>query len=140
MSFSGRSYSPAATGIYLVGTGRRGRQAAHMFTRLTCRRIFSRFSPRISAKMDTPYPPQIVHSNMSTGMTFIQRFSPVTGKMEWVQQTENYDYHQEVARYAFSYGFQHGEKAWLFAIGWLILFKTRDLYRYLSRHSNHVLL
>ena len=72
---------------------------AHMFSRLTCVRIVLRPVARSSRKMDTPYPPQIVHSNMSAGMTFVQRFSPVTGKMEWVQQAENYDYHQEVARY-----------------------------------------
>lgn len=31
--------------------------------------------------------------------TFVPNVSPVTGKMEWVLQDEQYDYHQEIARY-----------------------------------------
>ena len=30
--------------------------------------------------------------------TFVSRVSPVTGKIEWIVQNDNYDYHQEVAR------------------------------------------
>lgn len=28
-----------------------------------------------------------------------QRFNPITGKSEWETQDENYDFHQEIARY-----------------------------------------
>lgn len=38
-------------------------------------------------------------SNMSI---FAQRLNPLTGKCEWEQEPENYDYHQEVARSAFA--------------------------------------
>jgi len=30
--------------------------------------------------------------------TFVSRTNPVTGKLDWVVQNENYDFHQEVAR------------------------------------------
>ena len=29
---------------------------------------------------------------------FISRVSPITGKMEWLLEDNNYDYHQEIAR------------------------------------------
>lgn len=31
--------------------------------------------------------------------TFVSQFNPLLGKNEWVIQDENYDYHQEIARY-----------------------------------------
>ena len=31
--------------------------------------------------------------------TFVSRVSPITGKTEWVMQSEDYDYHQEIARF-----------------------------------------
>ena len=35
------------------------------------------------------------HTNMST---FVAKVSPVTGKIDWIVQDDNYDFHQEVAR------------------------------------------
>jgi len=32
--------------------------------------------------------------------TFCGRANPTTGVMEWVEEDESYDYHQEIARYA----------------------------------------
>jgi protein arginine N-methyltransferase 7 len=32
--------------------------------------------------------------------TFVSRTNPVTGKLDWIVQNEDYDFHQEVARYA----------------------------------------
>lgn len=32
--------------------------------------------------------------------TFCGRANPTTGAMEWLEEDENYDYHQEIARYA----------------------------------------
>ncbi|XP_063244935.1 protein arginine N-methyltransferase 7 isoform X2 [Bacillus rossius redtenbacheri] len=37
---------------------------------------------------------------MST--VFTKKINPVTGKLEWVMQDENYDFHQEIARSAFA--------------------------------------
>lgn len=34
--------------------------------------------------------------------TFVSRVSPVTGKIEWIVQNDNYDYHQEVARSSYA--------------------------------------
>lgn len=31
---------------------------------------------------------------------FVSRANPVTGKTEWIMQDEDYDYHQEIARYS----------------------------------------
>lgn len=31
--------------------------------------------------------------------TFCGRANPTTGSLEWVEQSEEYDYHQEIARY-----------------------------------------
>ena len=36
-----------------------------------------------------------IHTKMST---FISTINPTTGKQEWIQQIENYDYQQEIAR------------------------------------------
>ncbi len=30
--------------------------------------------------------------------TFVSRISPITGRVEWIAQDDNYDYHQEIAR------------------------------------------
>ena len=30
--------------------------------------------------------------------TFVSRISPITGRLEWIAQDDNYDYHQEIAR------------------------------------------
>ena len=38
---------------------------------------------------------QILKKTMAT---FVSRTSPVTGKVEWIPQDENYDYIQEIAR------------------------------------------
>lgn len=32
--------------------------------------------------------------------TFCGRANPTTGSLEWVEEDEDYDYHQEIARYA----------------------------------------
>lgn len=32
--------------------------------------------------------------------TFCGRANPTTGAMEWLEEDEDYDYHQEIARYA----------------------------------------
>lgn len=32
--------------------------------------------------------------------TFCGRANPTTGSMEWLEEGEDYDYHQEIARYA----------------------------------------
>lgn len=32
--------------------------------------------------------------------TFCGRANPTTGAIEWLEEDENYDYHQEIARYA----------------------------------------
>ena len=37
----------------------------------------------------------VPRANMST---FVAKVSPMTGKMDWVVQDDNYDFHQEVAR------------------------------------------
>ncbi|XP_067651513.1 protein arginine N-methyltransferase 7-like [Haliotis asinina] len=34
--------------------------------------------------------------------TFVSHANPVTGKMDWIIQDENYDYHQEIARSAYA--------------------------------------
>ncbi|XP_046582798.1 protein arginine N-methyltransferase 7-like [Haliotis rubra] len=34
--------------------------------------------------------------------TFVSHANPVTGKMDWIMQDENYDYHQEIARSAYA--------------------------------------
>ena len=38
---------------------------------------------------------------MSPGI-FVQALNPMTGKMEWKNQPEDYDYQQELARAAFA--------------------------------------
>ena len=37
-------------------------------------------------------------NNTKPMTTFVSRTSPVTGKVEWIPQDENYDYIQEIAR------------------------------------------
>lgn len=45
----------------------------------------------------------IIQRNLLRKMSvFTQKLTPITGKMEWVVQDENYDYHQEIARSAFA--------------------------------------
>ncbi|KAJ8302526.1 hypothetical protein KUTeg_018922 [Tegillarca granosa] len=42
---------------------------------------------------------QFYNRNMST---FVSTVNPVTGKVDWIQQDENYDFHQEIARAAYA--------------------------------------
>ncbi len=37
-----------------------------------------------------------------SGVGFIQCLNPTTGQSEWVTETEDYDYHQEIARAAYA--------------------------------------
>jgi len=35
--------------------------------------------------------------------TFVSRTNPVTGKLDWIVQNDDYDFHQEVARFVYNY-------------------------------------
>ena len=43
--------------------------------------------------------PTILHVHRANMSTFIAKVSPVTGKADWIVQDDNYDFHQEVARW-----------------------------------------
>ncbi|ESO03732.1 hypothetical protein HELRODRAFT_100002 [Helobdella robusta] len=49
--------------------------------------------------------------------TFVSRISPVTGRLEWVMQSDDYDYHQEVARSAYGDMLHDTERNKLYEVG-----------------------
>lgn len=44
--------------------------------------------------------PQRGPSVVAEMKTFCGRANPTTGALDWVEESEEYDYHQEIARYA----------------------------------------
>lgn len=44
--------------------------------------------------------PQRGPSVVAEMKTFYGRANPTTGALDWVEESEEYDYHQEIARYA----------------------------------------
>lgn len=44
------------------------------------------------------FTPKLLRSARISMSTFVSTMSPTTGKMEWVLEDDDYDYHQEVAR------------------------------------------
>ena len=44
--------------------------------------------------------------------TFVSRTNPVTGKLDWILQNEDYDFQQEVARQVMVVG-----KLWVWVVG-----------------------
>lgn len=68
-----------------------------------------------------------VHTRMASNSVFVQTLNPISGKMEWQTQPEDYDYQQEVARAAFADMLHDSERNQLYYKGLEAAIKKKRL-------------